>query len=156
MEVDSKLFTYIIEYVKDKRGLYPKKSNHYVLAFRKNDLNLENLLAFSSNFIPVKGCLGSIHAEHGVIIILQRNIHTLKKNEPIDIVSIRMSSSGTIGNARPCEGCIIRMSKCPIKINNIFYPDDANKFKKEKFRDMRISKKNRFSSGDNRKTKSNM
>ena len=143
MEVDSKLFTYIIEYVKDKRGLYPKKSNHYVLAF-------------SSNFIPVKGCLGSIHAEHGVIIILQRNIHTLKKNEPIDIVSIRMSSSGTIGNARPCEGCIIRMSKCPIKINNIFYPDDANKFKKEKFRDMLISKKNRFSSGDNRKTKCNM
>ena len=158
MDIDSKLFAYIIDFLKEKRYLYPKKSNHYAFAFRKNDLNLKNLLAFGSNFIPVKGNFKSIHAEHNVIffvITLQRDIHILKKNESIDIVSIRMTLTGIIGNARPCEGCIIRMSKCPIKINNVFYSHDVNIFKKEKFRDMRTSTKNRFSLGDNRNTKCN-
>lgn len=157
MDVDIALFFDIINSIKQIRPTIDKKANHFAIIFKKDELDCDKKLAFSTNFIPTATTtMKSIHAEQGGLEKLAKlnKYRKLKRHEKIDIVVIRMTYHGTLGNSRPCKGCILRMAKINqnIKINNIYYSYAVDTFKKENFRDMYISDMNRFSSGDNRNT----
>ena len=130
--------------------------NHYALLFKKGKISCEQKLIIGYNKSNSNDHLSSIHAEHNAIIKLNRlnkyrNI--LNRRDKVDIVVIRLSKCGNIGNSRPCKNCIIRMMNCDIPINNIYYTDSNGSMKIEKFSTMYDSTLTKYSSGDLQKIK---
>jgi cytidine deaminase len=79
-----------------------------------------------------KNCITK-HAEVDVIIKLLK-----WKNSPkqIDILVIRLSKTGKLGNSKPCFHCLKFMKKHNNRINNIYYSSSDNLIIKEKLNNM--------------------
>lgn len=98
-----------------------------------------------------KGIMPSTHAEADALKKVSR-----KKNIPkmIDIVVIRCSKEGIIGESRPCYHCILTMSKSRLNIKNIYYTTRNGEMVKEELCEMiKHPDKSYISSGIKQKNK---
>lgn len=73
--------------------------------------------------------LPSKHAEHHVI-----NKFLRLKNKPklIDLVVVRLSKTGKLGQSKPCFHCLLRINSSGLKIKNIYYSLSDGTIKCEK------------------------
>lgn len=81
----------------------------------------------------------SVHAEHDCIVKFERkNKYTrnVSQKDKIDLICIRYSKSGKLGNSRPCMGCIKRMGKCSFNIRNVYYSTSEGIITRERFDEM--------------------
>ena len=164
VQIDINKLADFILHIKQIRPTIDRKSNHFAFICKKK-LTYENIVAFSTNFIPVNARTKSIHAEHGCYeqllkklrLAKHRKIKRKNKKERYVMFAAKMSPTCTIGNSRPCLGCILDTIKINsdidlnIKIDVIYYTYSDEISFKENFDEMCKSNQNRFSSGDNRK-----
>lgn len=65
---------------------------------------------------------GTIHAEKAAILNLPLNTNKIKK---VDLIVLRISHCGTIGNSKCCFKCVHHLDTLPLRygyrINNIYY-----------------------------------
>ena len=101
----------------------------------------------------VSGPNVSIHAEAVAVnkfIRMNRHCGVVKSGKKVDMLVIRLSRLGILGNTRPCRNYI---KKCTILINNVYYSDANGSIQKEKFALMYDSHLTEFSAGDRRRMK---
>jgi hypothetical protein len=72
----------------------------------------------------------------------------INRSDTLDILVIRISRSGILGNSRPCKNCIRRLSKMGYKIKHVYYTTNDGSIIREKFDQMLASPLTRLSSGD--------
>ncbi len=90
------------------------------------------------------------HAEVSVIRkILKKYGSSLKRPLMCDVVVVRVSRKGKIGESRPCYHCIKTMQSVSsfIKIRNVYYSTPDGRLEKEKLSEMLDSPKTRVSTG---------
>jgi deoxycytidylate deaminase len=107
-------------------------------------------LVIASNYIVKDGALPSIHAEHNALtklIRLNRYRRMIDRSDKVDLVVIRFSKSGKLGDSRPCKDCLIRLMNSQININNVYYTDSSGIMVSEKFPTMFDSELTSYSSG---------
>lgn len=71
----------------------------------------------------------TIHAEHDAILKLPTLSRRNKRHKKqIDLVVVRASKTGCLGNSRPCYHCLLLLSSLPPKkgyqINRIYYSNE--------------------------------
>lgn len=96
----------------------------------------------------------SIHAEHDAIRKLSKlNKHKrfISEKEKLDLICIRYSKIGKLGNSRPCRNCLLRMAKCSFNIRNVYYSTFYGDIVMEKFKNMMDSPDTCFTSGCRKK-----
>jgi len=93
----------------------------------------------------------SIHAEDAGMNKFNR-INNYKRiinrSDTLDILVIRISRSGILGNSRPCKNCIRRLGKLGHKIKHVYYTTNEGSIVREKFDQMLASPLTMLSSGD--------
>lgn len=107
-----------------------KSAHHYAIAVPSHkSYGWYERISISSNANYKRGIMPSIHAEADMIKKIGR-----KRNIPkaIDIVVIRCSKNGTVGESRPCYHCILAMYKSKLNIKNIYYSTGDGIIVKEK------------------------
>jgi tRNA(Arg) A34 adenosine deaminase TadA len=62
----------------------------------------------------------SLHAETNAIRKAASN-RSIKNNTSVDLVVIRVSSTGIIGQSKPCYQCMHQISKARFRISKIYY-----------------------------------
>jgi hypothetical protein len=99
----------------------------------------------------------SRHAEIGALLRCIRMPHNIRHNKPtsFDLIIVRLSKTGIVGESRPCWHCLKelgRMEKClGIKIHRVFYShveDGGYYIARESFKAMIHSKNTHISSGN--------
>ncbi len=70
---------------------------------------------------------------------------------PVDLVVIRLSRTGTLGESRPCFHCIRKIYKSGINLRHVYYSTKEGIIKREKFIDLCVTK-TYISRGNRRKT----
>jgi deoxycytidylate deaminase len=112
--------------------------------------------AVGMNYILKKGAHSSIHAEQNAIYKIKRHNNQsqfITKRDKLDIMVVRLSKNGTFGYSRPCRNCIMRLMRCNLQINNVYYTDIKGTIKMEKLSTMLDSSLTKLSSGDRKKKK---
>lgn len=85
----------------------------------------------------------SVHAEHRAIINLKKQKKLFKLPRFIDIIVIRLSKNGVIGDSKPCHHCLKKMNKFntytdkPLSIiKNVYYSIKDGFLKSEPFENL--------------------
>jgi len=65
----------------------------------------------------------------------------------IDLISIRISKNGKLGESRPCYNCILSLNHFGLNFKNIYYSTSNGDIKKESFDELVNSDKIHVSSG---------
>jgi hypothetical protein len=88
----------------------------------------------------------STHAEEDALRNL--NLSNISpRNRVVDILVVRFSKSGELGESRPCDHCLKKMAKSCVAVNDVYY-STCNGIVKEKFIDMINSDRSHISYGD--------
>jgi hypothetical protein len=72
----------------------------------------------------------------------------IRLGDKIDVFVVRLSKTGSLGFSRPCRNCLLRFTKSPYQINNIYYSCDPDTIHCEKFKYMIDSPLTKMSSAD--------
>ncbi len=88
----------------------------------------------------------STHAEIDALNKLKSKKNINLKNR-FDLMVIRISKTGILGESRPCFHCLQTLEKSGVKIHNVYYSTEKGKIVREKFNTMKESKKTTYSSG---------
>jgi hypothetical protein len=92
----------------------------------------------------------STHAEMEVLRKLYKmkpSVRDSRNLKKCDILVIRVSSTGKLGQSRPCYHCLQSLSVCDIKIRYIYYSTSFGTITREKFDGMLSSELTLMSSG---------
>jgi len=85
-------------------------------------LNKEDLLSFGVNDEKV-------HSEVSAVSKLRKLPDRLKNPKKIDIIVLRVTSTGKLGMSKPCKHCIFALSSIPLKlgykIDDVYYSNDG-------------------------------
>ena len=98
--------------------------------------------------------LKSIHAEDEAVnkfIRLNHYRRILESHDKVDIFVTRINGNGMATYSRPCRNCLLRIQKCKLPINNIYYTDHDGSIRMEKFNLMIDSELTVMSKGDRKK-----
>ncbi len=75
-----------------------------------------------------------VHSEVSAISKLRKLPDRLKNPKKIDILVLRVSSTGRLGMSKPCKHCINALSTIPLKlgykIDDIYYSNDTGTISK--------------------------
>jgi hypothetical protein len=86
------------------------------------------VLSYGINSYDNTRGVGTMHAEANAILNLQKIYRNKKHLSKINILVIRISPTGKLGNSKPCIKCIIDMINIPQKkgyiIKNILYSNE--------------------------------
>lgn len=92
-----------------------------------------------NHYKPAESCFKSIHAEDHAI----RKLVTLpkqKKLKKVDMLVIRVSKTGVMGNSKPCAHCIHLLAhQLPSKgymLSRVFFSNDKGVIESHKFNDL--------------------
>jgi len=73
---------------------------------------------------------------------------TKKRIIVVDLLVIRVSKTGKLGNSRPCKHCLLHLSQNKdVKVRNVYYSTRDTTIVREKFNTMLESDKTYVSSG---------
>ena len=90
-------------------------------------LNKNEILSFGVNDEKV-------HSEVSAISKLKKLKDRLKNPKKIDIIVLRVSSTGKLGMSKPCKHCIFALSSIPLKlgykIDDVYYSNDTGTISK--------------------------
>ena len=93
----------------------------------------------------------SMHAEHDAMVKFLK-INKSHRPSKIDILVVRMTKCGVLGNSRPCKNCIKRLiahsMKYNIQIKRIYYSTEDGTIEYENFQNMLNSEKTYVSTGN--------
>ena len=90
----------------------------------------------------------SKHAEIDALNKLHFRIHKKHKITHRDLLVIRMSKTGVLGNAKPCYHCMKRLSSSTfVNIRYIYYSSNNGEIVRERFNDMLLNPTHFISSG---------
>ncbi len=119
----------------------------YVILFLTIRRRIGKKLATGQNYIVKEFSHSSVHAEHDAINHLNVR-YILNEKLKIDFVVFRMRRDGTMGYSRPCENCLIRMTKSGLNISNVYYSNINGDIVHEKFKYMLNSPLTSKTTGD--------
>jgi len=88
----------------------------------------------------------SIHAEIDALNKLMSKKNNLKRTS-YDLIVIRLSKTGKLGESRPCYHCLQKLENSGLKIKNVYYSTRGGNLEKERFKYMKESHKTTYSSG---------
>ena len=84
-------------------------------------LNKDKILSFGVNDEKV-------HSEVSAVSKLRKLPDRLKNPKKIDIIVLRVSSTGKLGMSKPCKHCIFALSSIPLKlgykIDDVYYSNE--------------------------------
>jgi cytidine deaminase len=117
--------------IKNHKGHY----NHVAMIYEKH--NMENPLAYGTNYLTNIYKNVSIHAEHDALLRLPEN---KKKNKKINIIVIRYNTKNELGNSKPCIFCLNHMYNIAkskgYNIYKVYYSNQENNITSMKFMDL--------------------
>ena len=120
------------------------------LLIRKGVAKSKDTIFGENHTIHGKGAL-SIHAEQHALTKFLNSKYSTKK---VDLVVIRLSKLGHLGESRPCKHCIYRLQTACIKYNitiqYVYYSTSDGKIIREKFSELKSSD-SYISSGNKKK-----
>lgn len=121
---------------------------HYAIFLDRKKRNTSTFLSLARNYPNEtnKG-LPSFHAEYNAI---NKLLHKPNKPKQVDLLVIRITKSGILGNSRPCKYCLEylkNLSQIGINIKNVYYSNEIGCINREGFIQMFTGKKQHVSSG---------
>lgn len=121
-----------------------KKQCHYCVFFSCGESLWQNRIVVGRNTECNSGICMTNHAEINCL----RNFRKIKdKPDRLDMVVIRLSKSGKLGESRPCYHCLKSLAKSGYNIRYVYYSTSDQKIKREKFTDMINKPNTHISSG---------
>jgi len=113
-------------------------SNHIACVFYKKNNNIFKINTGINNYININKNQSTIYAEISALNKLK--YVQSKKCKKINLLVIKVSYTGKIGNSKPCIKCIEKMHCLPIEkgysIKNIYYSDENGKIIKNKIQNL--------------------
>jgi len=113
-------------------------SNHIACVFFKKSNNIIKIHTGINNYININGNQSTVHAEISALNKL-KNINS-KKCKKINLLVIKVSYTGKVGNSKPCIKFIEKMYCLPIdkgySIKNVYYSDDKGNIIKNKIQNL--------------------
>ena len=131
-------------YILNRKHTYTE-SCHYALFIphKTNGTNFTKL-AFGVNSSK-KNCVSvTTHAEMDALSQINKIKNRPKK---VDLLVIRYSKSGKLGESRPCYHCLRRLTNTSIEIKKIYYSTYGGLIECEDFNEMLLNSKTCMSSG---------
>ncbi|ARF08633.1 hypothetical protein Catovirus_1_683 [Catovirus CTV1] len=115
---------------------------HFAIFFRKGMADKDTLVIGENKHSAKdegKMFLSSIHAEIDALYKLKSKKNS--KNNKYELMVVRISKTGKLGESRPCYHCLEKLENSGIKIHNVYYSTKNNIILKEKFNTMKYSDK---------------
>lgn len=123
-------------------------SHHAIIMPAKSISWYVEKISYGTNTLEKFRGMPSKHAEMDAITKIR-----FKKNLPksMDIVVLRISKNGILGESRPCYHCLHMIEQSNLNIRCIYYSNRNGTIQKEKFKNMKKSELTYISSGFRRK-----
>jgi len=134
---------------------HEKKQNHICMFFSGNlkNFSIDERTIISENQMLIGSFPYSVHAEINMLKKIQKYGY-INRRKNYDIVVVRVSIKGKLGNSRPCFHCILDLiNNNYIKIRYVYYSNSQGEIVREKLSEMLLSARNKISSGHNFKKK---
>lgn len=113
-------------------------SNHIACIFYKKNNNFFKIFTGINNYIHINKNQCTIHAE--IAALNKLKILKTNKFKKINLLVIKVSNTGKIGNSKPCIKCIEKMNNLPISkgycIKNIYYSNENGNIIKNKIKNL--------------------
>jgi cytidine deaminase len=125
-----------------------KETKHYAIFLPRKAKSIRSRIVIGECNPTTHMGLPSIHAEHAALIKLIKF-----KNRPqnLDLLVVRFSKGGKLGESRPCLNCLKKLEytaeKHGINICSVHYSTCKGLIESETLRDMRLSSKTYISGG---------
>ncbi len=121
--IQKPIFSSLIETMRNVGMSAPDTFKHVATLVRGN-----SIIAMGDNCLRgccSKTCHGrstrcSLHAETNAIRKAASN-RSIKNNTSVDLIVIRVSPSGVIGQSKPCFQCMQQISKARFRISKVYY-----------------------------------
>lgn len=121
---------------------------HYAIFLDRKKRNTSSFITLARNYPNEKEKgLPSFHAEYNAI---HKLINKPNKPKEVDLLVIRITKSGILGNSRPCKYCLNHLKnvyQLGITIKNIYYSNEYGSINREGFIQMFTNDKQHISSG---------
>lgn len=129
------------------KKIIPRKEIHHHIAFFLDKKGNKIIIGENERFNPCSDYL-STHAEISALKNLRAKNFKFKR-QSYDLLVIRLSPKGYLGESRPCYHCLQKLEQVNsgIKIKYIYYSTYNGNIIKEKFYLMKESNKTTYSSG---------
>lgn len=109
-------------------------SNHIACVFYKKNRNIFKIHTGINNYININHNQSTVHAEISALNKLKNK--NSKKCKKINLLVIKVSYTGKVGNSKPCIKCVEKMYCLPIdkgySIKNVYYSDENGQIIKNK------------------------
>jgi len=92
----------------------------------------------------------SVHAEMDALDNLRQKNYLIG-NKAMNLLVIRLTKTGKLGESRPCYHCLQRLNDCGVKIKYVYYSTADGRIMREKLSDMIDSPKTYVSLGNRRR-----
>lgn len=126
----------------------PTQTKHYAIFFPYKNTDPKARIVTGINIPKSSYGLVSQHAEHNALIKLYKKKHIPRC---LDLLVIRLSKSGIVGESRPCLHCIRRLQKMVdrngVRISNVYYSTKYGDIERENLSDMENKDSTYVSSG---------
>lgn len=94
----------------------------------------------------------SVHAEKCALDRLLKNKkHREKINKSFNLLVVRLTKTGIIGESRPCYHCLLALQNSGLKIKYVYYSTNEGKIVRERFSEMLDSEITYISLGHRKK-----
>jgi cytidine deaminase len=108
-----------------------------------------NILSYGENHYKPNSVYRSVHAEDHAIQKLPTRPSKQKRYQKVDILVIRVSKTGQLGNSKPCHSCLMLLSKqLPERgytLSRVYYSDDQGKIQVSKLSNLLFHEEHHFS-----------
>lgn len=138
----------ILTNIKEKRvPRHDDSIQHFAIFFKKGASEKETLTIGENQIVGRSAhFFMSTHAEIDALNKLKSKKFVSTKNR-FDLMVIRISKTGILGESRPCFHCLETLENSGIKIHNVYYSTKNGTLAKERFSAMKKSEKTVYSSG---------
>ena len=144
----------ILANIKEKRVPRIDDSiQHFAIFFKRGTFEKETMVVGENQILGQSSYFFmSTHAEIDALNKLKSKKYISTKSR-FDLMVIRISKTGILGESRPCFHCLEKLENSGVKIHNVYYSTKSGSLTKEKFSTMKESKKTVYSSGYRRNMK---
>lgn len=144
----------ILTNIREKRmPRHDDSIQHFAIFFRRGTFEKETIVIGENQILGQSSYFFmSTHAEIDALNKLKSKKYMSTKTR-FDLMVIRISKTGILGESRPCYHCLEKLENSGVKIHNVYYSTKNGLLTKEKFNTMKESKKTVYSSGYRRNMK---
>lgn len=141
-------FCHLVEIIKQKRiPRYDESMQHFAIIVKKGCYNQYNCIIGENKLSNKCKFIKSTHAEIDALNKFINKIDQSDKKKRYDLLVLRLSKTGKLGESRPCYHCLEKLEKSNINIHNVYYSTKDGAIEKEKFNTMKESAKTIYCGG---------